>query len=187
MTQKLYCYVDETGQDTQGRFFLVALVIVDQEREDLRGHLKRREKRSGKAAKKWTQATLEQKKGYLTEILQTHALQGKIFYREFAHTTDYLACTLETIAQGVAKKAGQEDRVTVIIDSLGKREGKVVGARLRKQGVRVEKVRGVPHKSDEFIRLADAMAGFIRDFLEGAAYADTFYQKAVRLGMIEAL
>lgn len=26
--QKLYCYVDETGQDTQGAFFLIALVIL---------------------------------------------------------------------------------------------------------------------------------------------------------------
>jgi hypothetical protein len=33
MTQKLFCYVDETGQDTQGRLFVVSVVITDQERD----------------------------------------------------------------------------------------------------------------------------------------------------------
>ena len=33
MTQKFYCYVDETGQDTQGELFIVSVVIADQERE----------------------------------------------------------------------------------------------------------------------------------------------------------
>ena len=28
MTTKLYCYVDETGQDTQGCLFLVAVVVT---------------------------------------------------------------------------------------------------------------------------------------------------------------
>jgi hypothetical protein len=27
---KLYCYVDETGQDTYGRFFLVLVVLLEQ-------------------------------------------------------------------------------------------------------------------------------------------------------------
>lgn len=36
---KLYCYVDETGQDTEGTFFLVALVITGSERDELRKFL----------------------------------------------------------------------------------------------------------------------------------------------------
>ena len=31
MTHKLYCYVDETGQDTHGAFFLVAIVLTEHE------------------------------------------------------------------------------------------------------------------------------------------------------------
>lgn len=33
--QKIYCYVDETGQDTEGDLFLVALVVTGQERDVL--------------------------------------------------------------------------------------------------------------------------------------------------------
>ncbi|MBI3660034.1 hypothetical protein HY230_06130 [Candidatus Acetothermia bacterium] len=145
------------------------------------------EKRSGKAAKKWTNATLEQKQAYLTELFASPTFRQKILYREFSNTTDYLSCTVEAIAQGIAKKAPQNYKATIIIDSLGKREGQTIGARLRRFGVHVEKVRGIPHKSDEFIRLADAMAGFTRDYTEGAAYARTFYQEAAKAGVIEKL
>ena len=29
MAHKVYCYVDESGQDTRGDFFVVAVVVVD--------------------------------------------------------------------------------------------------------------------------------------------------------------
>ncbi|MFQ5617229.1 MAG: hypothetical protein ACE5GO_12325 [Anaerolineales bacterium] len=28
---KIYCYIDESGQDTKGAFFVVSVVIADQE------------------------------------------------------------------------------------------------------------------------------------------------------------
>ncbi len=31
---KFYCYVDETGQDTAGRFFLVSVVLIDSGKKD---------------------------------------------------------------------------------------------------------------------------------------------------------
>lgn len=185
--QKLYCYVDETGQDTKGTLFLVALVITGDARETLRKALVDYERRSGKSIKKWTNTTLEQKKTYLQEVLQVKLFQGRIFYRSFSHTTDYLDCTIEAIVQGIAKQAIPDYKVTVVIDSLGKREGKTIGTRLRRRGIRVEKVRGVPHRSDEFIRLADAMAGFVRDYLEGKHYANNLYQQAMQSSAIVQL
>jgi len=32
---KLYCYVDETGQDTLGELFIVAVVVSDADRDNL--------------------------------------------------------------------------------------------------------------------------------------------------------
>jgi hypothetical protein len=32
--QNLYCYVDETGQDTNGKFFVVSVVIADSRRDE---------------------------------------------------------------------------------------------------------------------------------------------------------
>jgi hypothetical protein len=185
--EKLYCYVDETGQDTRGRFFLVALILTQVQREDLRQRLQAIERRSGKVAQKWTDTTLAQKHAYLQALFHTTAFQGTMFYREFAGRTDYLTCTIEAIAQGITHKAHATYRATVIIDSLGKREGILVGASLRRRGVHIKKVRGIPHRSDEFIRLADAVAGFTRDYQEGAAYARQLYPQATKRAILAPL
>lgn len=50
---KLYCFVDETGQDTKGKFFLVSVVISGAEREHLGKLLNETEQQSGKLEKKW--------------------------------------------------------------------------------------------------------------------------------------
>lgn len=33
--QKLYCYVDENGQDTKGDIFIVSIVVTGKERDEL--------------------------------------------------------------------------------------------------------------------------------------------------------
>ncbi len=32
---KLYCYVDENGQDTKGRIFIVTVVVIEEKRDEL--------------------------------------------------------------------------------------------------------------------------------------------------------
>ena len=56
---KLYCYVDETGQDTEGRFFLVSVVVTGVERDEMRTWLETVEKESGKGILKRTKASFE--------------------------------------------------------------------------------------------------------------------------------
>ena len=48
----------------------------------------------------------------------------------------------------------------------------------------VKKVRGLRDESDEFIRLADTFAGFIRAHFEGAGYTEVLYQRGVDKGVI---
>lgn len=70
--QKIYCYVDETGQDTKGELFLVSVVIAKDERDNLiekleeieRSTRKRRRRRfaenSGPARRNGTSASARQ-------------------------------------------------------------------------------------------------------------------------------
>ena len=99
MKQKLYCYVDETGQDTKGKLFLVPVVITNSQKEKLR-------------------------------------------------------------------------------DKLNKIERHRFSAGLRQLKVSVRKVRGLRDQSDEFIRLADSIAGFTRDVLEEDQLMKSLYKKA---------
>lgn len=190
--QRLFCYADETGQDTAGTFFLVAVVLFGSDIETLRQHLIRAEKRSGKAARKWTHAPINQKSSYITHLLNIAEsnrglFRRAFFYQAFSNTTDYDSCTIEAITASVKATVPNDYKLTVIIDSLGKKKGRIYGSALRKQGVSVHKVRGLTHKSDEFIRLADALAGFFRDYLEGADYAQPLYREAKQLNLITRL
>ena len=47
--KKFYCYVDETGPDTRGRFFLVSVILAAQSDKDgLETIIEEIEKRTGK-------------------------------------------------------------------------------------------------------------------------------------------
>ena len=49
---------------------------------------------------------------------------------------------------------------------------------LRNLNIRTKKVRGAREQSDPLMRLADAIAGFLRDFLEKQDYAKRLWKKA---------
>jgi len=51
--------------------------------------------------------------------------------------------------------------------------------------VAAKKIRGLRDESDEFIRLADAVAGFVRDYLERQAYVGLLYQEGVQKGVLQ--
>ena len=46
--QKLYCYVDETGQDTKGKLFIISIVLTERERDELEKRIEEIEQKSGK-------------------------------------------------------------------------------------------------------------------------------------------
>ncbi|MFQ6032640.1 MAG: DUF3800 domain-containing protein [Candidatus Zixiibacteriota bacterium] len=183
--EKLYCYVDETGQDTKGKFFLVSVVIVGKDRDEIRGRLREIEKASKKGKKKWTQATLTQKQLYINQILTTTLFREAIFYAQYSDAIEYFSLIIKTIAEAISKKVQRDYRATVLIDGLGRPERRRVGSGLRKEGVKVEKVRGLRHGSDEFIRVADAVAGFTRDFFEGKPHTVEPYKEAVKAKVLK--
>ena len=55
---KLYCYVDETGQDTQGRLFIVS-VIIPENRYVIAQYSSEFEYRTGKVRFKWGRSRLK--------------------------------------------------------------------------------------------------------------------------------
>lgn len=78
--QKLYCYVDETGQDTQGALFVVSVAVTKEERQELRELLAKFEKATGKGKTKWVRTRKEFKIAYLEKILTQKVFRHKIFY-----------------------------------------------------------------------------------------------------------
>ena len=185
--ETLYCYTDETGQDTQGKFFLVSVVITGPVRESVRCKLRVIERESGKGTKKWTKATLRQKTAYIERILDRDLFGGSIFYSEYADTTNYPTLIVETLARVLGRQDLRDRKIIIFIDGIGRTERRRVSVALRRRGVQPKKVRGLHHGSDEFIRVADAVAGFVRDYLEGKDYATKIYERASSGQILQAI
>ncbi|MEK7397533.1 MAG: DUF3800 domain-containing protein [Candidatus Poribacteria bacterium] len=175
---KLYCYADETGPDTKGKLFLVAVVITTGElREAIERGLEELEERSGKGILKWRLTSISKKQSYLNGILRIGALQGSLFYTLYKDTKDYLKLVAKTLAKAIIAFSQNRDyQATIYIDGLRKTEIKEVVRFLSAESIKRRKVKGLRDESSAYIRLADALAGFFRDYEEGESYTKELFQ-----------
>jgi hypothetical protein len=174
-SQKLYCYVDETGQDTKGQLFIVVAVVVNDERDRLNSYLEGAEVTSGIGLKKWVRAKRdsESRNQYLRAANKDN-FEGRIYYSGYveAGTAGFEELTVNTIAKAIGayvaqQKTGFKYKVTVNIDGLKGSEDLRMGTALRRLGIKTKKVHGVRDESEPLIRLADRMAGLVRDAKAG--------------------
>ena len=163
--KKFYAYVDESGQDTKGSIFVVSVLVLEQEREDICKSLETLEKESGKKNLKWNKSRPENRKAYIEGLLKISNLKGRIFFDIFSATKEYIELTSLATAKAILKKSeGDRYEVIVFVDGLKKKEIEVFTKGLRDLYIKTKKIRGV--KKDEnnaYIRLVDAICGLIRD------------------------
>ena len=186
--QKLYCYVDETGQDTQGKFFIVSVVITENEREELTRLLEEIEKSTGKGKVKWMEAEDKFRIAYIRAVLNNRAFKGKLIYSQYKNTRDYFPRMVLTTARAITEKASDEYKATIFVDGLQRSQIKWFGRELRHLSIRTKKVRGVRRDETEpLIRLADALCGFVRAAESGRGEVTTLLNKARTKGIVEEL
>ena len=165
--KKLYCYVDETGQDTQGKLFVVSVVVANNERDALMKLCEKIEKESGKGKFKWGKAEKKLRLDYVKRIFETKIFKGKLRYSVFRDTKDYDLATIVAVSKAIHFKEPAQGYTTLVyVDGLSKSKRHEYGSQLRKLGVPTRKVRGVTKdENNALTRLADAIAGFVRDAL----------------------
>ncbi len=184
---KLFCYVDETGQDTQGRLFVVAVVVTESVRDDLRQQCMAIESESGKGQRKWVKSKRDRRLAYIRQVLALPALKGRCCFAAYYDHLDYLEATVQAIAGSLRLAESGVYQATVLIDGLPRSEEREVGLHLRRLGVSTKKVRGVNDETDVLIRLADAMCGFVRAALEGQPDMRGLLDEQLRAGVIRRL
>jgi hypothetical protein len=164
VTSKIYCYVDESGQHTQGKLFIVSIVLVTgEDRDAYRSLCERVEKESGKNRVKWVRAAYTRNLNYIARIVDASDSVGKLFYALYRDTDQYMLRTTETIAMVFAAVEFPHDtKATILIDGLPKAHVSTVGRNLRQAGILVDKVRGINDQGEALIRLADAVAGLVK-------------------------
>ena len=191
-TQKLYCYVDETGQDTLGRLFIVVAVIVDNERDRLNNYLEGAEVTSGIGLKKWVRAkrNIESRNQYLRAANKAN-FEGHIFYHCYLHagTSTFEEMTVATIARAIeiyisSQKTDSRYKVTVKIDGLKGKEDLRMSTALHRLDIQTTKVHGVRDESEPLIRLADRIAGLVRDAKSGQQTYATMLRRLESEGIL---
>ena len=80
------------------------------------------------------------------------------------------------------------DQATILVDGLARSERQRFARRLRQHRIVIDKVRGLKDESDALIRLADALAGFVRHSIEERhAGLQAMYAAALAEGTLRQL
>jgi hypothetical protein len=163
--------VDETGQDTKGRLFVVAVVVTDAHRDELSLLLESIEASSGKKKRKWLKTRPKERKLYI-EGLIAKGFPAHVYACVYSDGGAYEALEVLATAQSItlyraAHGIGDDYKVTVAIDGLSKNLATRVGSSLRKLGIKTRNVHGERDESSALIRLADSVAGLVREAQEG--------------------
>lgn len=186
--EKLYAYVDESGQDTVGYVFVVSVLVFHGDQHLLCEFLERVEIESGKKNAKWTKSKYPFRQRYIELIAGSDLLTGKLYFDTFSDTKKYIELTSFATAKAILKKARGDYKVTVFVDGFKKTEVAEFTRGLRDLNIRTRKIRGV--KKDEnnaYIRLVDAICGLIRDANTGDAWSNVILARLVRSGIVTEL
>ncbi len=135
--EKLYCYVDESGQDTGGDLFFVAVAILADERDELLRYLTDLEVRSGKQARKWSRSAPRQRSAYIEGVLN-RADVGGLYYSKYQGSRAYVDLTILSVAKAVNTHTEQPYAATVYVDGLQRTEEHRFARGLRKLRISVK-------------------------------------------------
>ncbi len=179
-TKRTEFYVDESGQDTGGELFIVACVAV-KDSDALRRRCVSLESTSGKGRAKWGKADRTKRLVYLRTVIAEPTLRDvMLFSYVFRETTNYDNATIQSIAYSMDFLQPTDAQAYVYVDGLPKTKCREYKTCLREFGCSVKKVSGLNDENEPLIRLADALAGASRDWLE---YEDVELRKLFELAV----
>ncbi len=188
-TKRLFCYVDESGQDTLGQLFVVSVVIALEDRDALRQRLEQIEAQSGKRRRKWSRTRHDARLAYLHGVLKVPLMARTLLcYEGWRKTKDYPRKTVLTVARAISHTETDDYRATIFVDGLHKEECRWFAGRLRDLGILTKKVRGVhTDEADALMRLADALCGFVRAGLAGEPPYQALLLQATQQALVRNL
>jgi len=187
MMHKFFCYVDETGQDTRGELFIVAVVIAGEERDQLCQVCEDIERDSRKGRRKWVKTRYNRRLAYIRQVLERPIFEGKLHFAVYRDAQDYSSLTVQTIARALSATGETDYKATIFIDGLPRSLERTVGLQLRRSGIRAKKVRGLKDENDALIRLADAVCGLVRGATEEQPAMKALFEQGMRTGVLRDL
>lgn len=176
--QKLYCYVDETGQDAGSDFFIVAAIVSDKEQNLLRDQLLKIEFLAKTGKRKWHKSRSERNFKYLQLVLEKSIGKGEVYFGHYQKPLPYFLPILETIEKSIRKKAMRNYKSVIYIDGIDRKKAVEMTNALRLRGIKLDLIKSRRDESEPLIRLADRWAGCIRAALLGKQEAKNIFKNA---------
>jgi hypothetical protein len=163
--RKLFVYVDESGQDTKGKFFVVSVVIIEANKDLVIKKLEEIEQNT-KKSRKWTKTKPAFREKYIDRIARSGFLKESIFFYTFDHGKEYMKFTSITTGKAILTKVKNDKNYTsaIYIDGSSKNDIRKFKKEIKYLGIHKKKVRGVrKEQSNVLILLADAICGLVRE------------------------
>lgn len=167
-------YIDETFNIRNNFFYLVSILILGSidEVNTLSHFLSKLERNSRKGKSKWRKCGHERRKKYINGISELTSLREKIYY-DFNYkikpnnAIDFIADITVRSIETFIKIHNTKGKVMIYFDSIDNSKKSLLGKRIRNKGIHGIKIKSVrKDENNEFIRLADAICGLARDFIE---------------------
>ena len=179
--------MDESGQDTDGKFFIVGVVVTEENRDAVLKELEAIEEESGKHNIKWHRARPQHREKYMTLVARSSLLKNQAFFDTFTLTKQYIEMSSYATARAILRKAEENYSASIFVDGFNKRELEKFEHGLKELRIKKKKLRGVRRdENNALIRFADAVCGLVRDAGEGASAAELL-KLLMRNGTITAL
>lgn len=124
--QKLYCYVDETGQDARSNIFIVVAVVSEEEQSQLRQRLTNAEHSTGIGIRKWHNASHDRKIKFLQTVLDDGIAKGDLFYSSYEKPIPYFFPLLNLAVKAIMAKAKGQYKTKVYVDGIDRKKGEGV-------------------------------------------------------------
>lgn len=179
--KRLYCYVDETGQDAGSSFFVVVAVVNADDQEGLREELTAIEAAAATGHRKWHKSRPERRLRYLALALERRVGADCVFYGCYRKPLPYFFPFIDVIERAIRAKGMPDRPARVFIDGIDRQKAGEITNALRVRGVSLEMVKGRRDESEPAIRLADMWAGCIRAALLGSADERKLLDRALGL------
>lgn len=183
--QKLYCYVDESGQDTKSEIFVVVAIVNDKNQDAVRCKLLQLEKQTKIRAMKWHKTPHNVRYQFLEQQIERKILNGDIFFGRFPKPIPYFLPLLEVIEKAIKSKARTNYSCNVYIDSIDIKKSKELTNALRVKHINMPLIKSRRDESEPIIRLADRWAGYIRGLQFDKKQNENLFKKAIRLKCIQ--
>ena len=160
--QKLYAYVDESGQDDSSEFFIVVAVIAEGDQELIRRQLDQIERAAGTHHKKWHKLRSKNRMQYLQMVLEQKIAAGGVYIAHYKKPIPFFFPMTSLLEKAIKAYATGQYQANIYVDGIDKLKAKELTNALRASGISLHLVQGRRDESEPLIRLADMWAGCIR-------------------------